>query len=178
MVLRLRGEGALVVGEPPPPRRRNRRGKLPRGPGGRTPWRTPGGLPHGASARDNSTADGVDHVQSASRRPATTKAQLKDRCSGGWRLGATDPAGRPADDTLPPAARGDRPPSPWPTSAGVSSAALASDLLSAVAVAAVLDIEERRARADSATEAPRSCSTSVGASPATSPGCGRGRVTE
>ena len=40
---------------------------------------------------------------------------------------------------------------------------LASDLLSAVATAAVPDLEERRARAGGAAKAPRSCSTSVSA---------------
>ncbi len=38
---------------------------------------------------------------------------------------------------------------------------LASALLSAVAAAAVLDLDECRGRADGAAEAPRSCSTSV-----------------
>ena len=41
---------------------------------------------------------------------------------------------------------------------------LASELLSAVGAALVLDlVEERRARAGNAAEAPRSCSTSVSA---------------
>ena len=86
MVLRLRGEGALVVGEPPPPRRRNRRGKLPRGPRGRTPWRTPGGLPTGpppATTRLLTAWTTFKALREGPQRPRRNSRTVA-RGDGGW----------------------------------------------------------------------------------------------